>query len=75
MLLQIVIQGSVIGDFSLHTRILNHLITNLLIQIYTLNIYIQSKLDNSTLTGRSFHVELASMLSYRMYKLMTEYIN
>ena len=33
--------------------------------------YIQSKLDNSTLTGRSFHVELASMLSYRMYKLMT----
>ena len=30
-------------------------------------IYIQSKLDNSTLTGRSFHVELASMLSYRMY--------
>ena len=39
-----------------------------LIYIY---IYIQSKLDNSTLTGRSFHVELASMLSYRMYKLMT----
>ena len=35
------------------------------------SIYIQSKLDNSTLTGRSFHVELASMLSYRMYKLMT----
>ena len=35
-------------------------------------IYIQSKLNNSTLTGRSFHVELASMLSYRMYKLMTE---
>ena len=34
-------------------------------------VYIQSKLDNSTLTGRSFHVELASMLSYRMYKLMT----
>ena len=34
-------------------------------------IYIQSKLDNSTLTGRSFNVELASMLSYRMYKLMT----
>ena len=29
---------------------------------------IQSKLDNSTLTERSFHVELASMLSYRMYK-------
>ena len=33
--------------------------------------YIQSKIDNSTLTGRSFHVELASMLSYQMYKLMT----
>ena len=32
---------------------------------------IQSKLDNSTLTGRSFDVELVSMLSYRMYKLMT----
>ena len=40
--------------------------------IYTyIYIYIQSKLDNSTLTGRSCHVELASMLSYRMYKLMT----
>ena len=38
---------------------------------YELIIPIQSKLDNSTLTGRSFHVELASMLSYRMYKLMT----
>ena len=35
------------------------------------SMYIQSKLDNSTLTERSFHVELASMLSYRMYKLMT----
>ena len=32
--------------------------------------YIQSKLDNSTLTGRSFHVELASMLSYRMYNFI-----
>ena len=36
-------------------------------------IYIQSKLDNSTLTGRSFHVELASMLSYRMYNFIFIY--
>ena len=39
--------------------------------IITIILYIQSKLDNSTLTGWSFHVELASMSSYRMYKLMT----
>ena len=51
----------------------------IIVVIYNINIVwdivilmdIQSKLDNSTLKGRSFHVLLASMLSYLMYKLMT----